>query len=724
MKYLWWLNLATILWLLITLLPLPAVNAKRETRFQRVDRVLSELRQEQPGPITTGTQTAEDLPAVAPRRLSLNAIGTAQFTLALAGAGSLFWLMAGFDFARRRRFLKAVVILGSLVAALGLIGRLLVPQGNLIWWLIPVEYPVGGGPFINRNHFACFCAMLTPFALCLSVTPSLLSQRRSNAISAPKMRLLLQIFFLICLLTLVSGTVLSLSRGGMLSMLLGLSVTASFWLRERPALATGGTTLALLVVLAFLFWPSVAVQDRIETLNDLESASPGRTQMWREAWAQWRDYPLCGGGAESFRALHAQYRLKPGTMAPLYAHSEYAQLLGDHGLMGAALALALLLGYAFCLRQSRRASSKPDGRISTDGEAHLPPPRLPRPLLAGTCGVLVVLACHFTCEFPCRLPLNAFLAAALLAMAMPLSRPPEGRPSKRRGVFIFDASRLALVAVVCWLAWRYPATTLRLGRPLGYHSATLPELAMVVSAIPTYWVPWFELGRRFCQRAQAAAADPSKSPGVLSHELYQTGQSCILQAVEYNPRDYRMAKVGTKMSLASGDMVMARHFFAASVALAPEQLRLWKDWLLTELDLGNDTTAKAVIRLAEKQSQSKVVAALWRTFATAMETRGDLDEAVKALKEALKLAPENFHWWWNLAKLEQEREDLLQERVALRQATKLAPQKYYIWWRLAQVELELGNDVAANRAFSHAVRLRPSLRKRADQLWKEAHQTR
>jgi tetratricopeptide (TPR) repeat protein len=722
MKYLWWLNLATILWLLITLLPLPAVNAKRETRFQRAEHLLTKLRQEQSEP-TLGAATAKDLPAAVPRRLSLNAIGTAHFTLALAGAGSLFWLMAGFDFARRRRFLKAVVILGTLVAALGLIGRLLVPQGNLIWWLIPVEYPVGGGPFINRNHFATFCAMLTPFALCLAVTPSLLSQRRGKAIAAPQKRFLLRLFYLICLLVLVSGTVLSLSRGGMLSMLLGLSVTASFWLRERPALATGGTALALLVVLAFLFWPSEAVQQRIETLNDLESASPGRTQMWREAWAQWRDYPLCGGGAESFRALNAQYRLEPGVLAPLYAHNEYAQLFADHGLMGVGLVLALLLGYAACLRQSRR-DARPDERLSTEGEPHLQPQRLSRPLLAGTCGVLVVLACHFTCEFPCRLPLNAFLAAALLAMGMPLTRAAEESRPKGRNFLIFSASRLALVAVVCWLTWQYPAATLRLGRPLGYPSATLPELGMVVTAIPTYWVPWFELGRRCCQSAQAAAAEPAKHPGVLPRELYQTGQSCILQAVEYNPRDYRMAKVGTEIALDGGDMITARHFFATSVALEPEQLKLWRDWLLAELDLGNDATAKSVILLAEKQSKSKNVAALWQTFATALEKRGDLDEAVTAMKQALKLAPQNVNWWWSLAKLEQECDNPVQERVALRQAAELDSKKYYIWWRLGQVELELGNDAAANRSFSHAVRLRPSLRKSADKLWKDARRGR
>jgi probable O-glycosylation ligase (exosortase A-associated) len=146
------------------------------------------------------------------------------------------------------------------------------------------------------------------------------------------------------------SALMTYSRGAFIG--LGI-VSLALLLRVRAKAA-----LLVLLVLAVLVAPAVIPQrwfekmDTITTYQEDESAM-SRITAWGVSYQLARERPVFGGG---FRTLTAEVwsRFVPGYTRDTDAHSIYFQVLAEHGFLGLAVFLALILSTLATLRRVKR----------------------------------------------------------------------------------------------------------------------------------------------------------------------------------------------------------------------------------------------------------------------------------------------------------------------------------------------------------------------------------
>jgi putative inorganic carbon (hco3(-)) transporter len=149
----------------------------------------------------------------------------------------------------------------------------------------------------------------------------------------------------------------SYSRGGVLALTMMLGI---LWLRSHRKVLYGAVAVVAVVgglsVMPDSFW------DRLHTLNDIsaDSSFEGRVMAWQVAFHYAVDhFPFGAGfyGAQTPSIFHSYF---PGEDIHA-AHSIYFQILGDHGFIGLALYLPiLLLGLRNAGRIRRQVRGNPD----------------------------------------------------------------------------------------------------------------------------------------------------------------------------------------------------------------------------------------------------------------------------------------------------------------------------------------------------------------------------
>lgn len=767
-KALYWIGIAALVFLLITLAPLPVSNlgSKRAELFTNAHTKLEKL----PAVYPADESKALDLDppehdnAKRMGRLSLNYSGTVRFGLLACGAFGMFWLSTALSARQRAIFLQVVTIGAAVVAVIGIIGKFFIPMGRELWWFVPVNAEVGGGPFINRNHFAAFCAMLTPAAFSLALSPSLghrhhshpkrsaqktdqhanksatspARERKQDLLSETKSRsrTIWRTIFIICLVLLVTGTIQSYSRGGMLSMLIGVGIAACFWVRSRPMMGLSSTALALAVIVSFLFWPSQKVQQRIQTLSDLQKAAPARAYMRNEAIRQWQAFPITGGGAEAYRTVGGLFRSHPWNKSPLYVENEYVQLLADGGWVGLGLAATLVVAFILAVYSSyhRLHSRRHSIRAVTRGLAEhgqgfhhprdMPLRAPPKPIFATAAGTCAVLLLHFACDFPCRIPLNAFVAAALLGMAMPL--PIRSKPTRAASWRLQFPALLILAAVFLFLGRN---GRLYLDNPKRLRHANAPTLVRAIRAAPSYWVPWSQLAgytARVAYKASGADPEPADaSPNVEVVEgtdawgVYKFSVQAQETAAKLNPQDYRLwlNLAETQMNLPNVDIDDIRASFEKAVGAAPSRRHVWHKWLQFELHEGGFDAVWNVLEHAATKAPTGVAVKLWRAQLKKQRKSGNLRNAYLCASRITELQPRTALNWRMRASLAEELELYEDAIESLNKTVEIQPNHWQSWMKLGKLELKRERDQRANRAFTQAIHIRPSLREKVDELW-------
>ena len=481
-----------LLLVLLSALPLPPA----------LDWLAGPLRHEQNQTVVTAFERAAQAGVPVPLNepwfsITRNRAGTLRYFLLLAAAFGAMAATASLLAGRRIAFLHILAVLGTAVGIAGWISQWKIPQGDTIWWFIPIPHaPTSSvGCFLNRNHFGGFIAMLCPVTLALA----------HDAAVRKKWFVLLYTLTLTGIMAAIVA--LSLSRGAMLALGAGL-VALSGIIAFRHSVAWGGIFLAVLLAGGMVIaGQSTVVRDRLAGIHHPASLDSVQSRLaeWRESLRVWHHYPLFGAGMNALRMVYPQYRQTSVSARLIHAENEYVQMLVEGGVVGVGLALALLAVARSRLRES--------------------PGAIPDVIKIAVAGALTVTGIHCFVDFPAHLPLYAMVLGSLAGLALPANPDPGTR--KGRAVLLLPA--LIGMAGATVILMTHPAILKDRDDPETFFSAKYRELNQALIWAPTSsaWLYW---GRALYKEGATRGEVGLCSEGV----------TCMTRACELDPQNYRL----------------------------------------------------------------------------------------------------------------------------------------------------------------------------------------
>jgi tetratricopeptide (TPR) repeat protein len=428
-RFVWsWAYLPIVLFLLLAVLQVVALP----------DRVVATL---SPQTLKTKSNLLSDLPNAPSLLHSLTLTFYAQATRLdlrkLLAVATVFVVVV--NVYRRswqiKRLLLTISIIGFAVALLAL--RQTAFGGRMIYGIVPAAH-LNSGPFLNHSHFGQFMnlsigAML---ALLLVRVGEITEGCESFGESYQLLRYakLNGVYLLGVAIVLSAATIFfSLTRGGVVSMLIAAAATAGLyaWRRGRGSAGSVLFVLATLVLLVALYAGFGMVFERLATLRGVAEHNGARMQVLHDLAQVWRRFPLWGTGLGTHRYIFPTVDRSTVYSLATYAENEYAQLMEEAGAVGLALCLAfvaIVAGSFFrCIWHPRRP-------------IHYAAYGLGYGLLA----ILIHSASDFGQHDPANACLTATFAALLIVLARharPLTAQSKSRPAPVRR---FAAGRVAI----------------------------------------------------------------------------------------------------------------------------------------------------------------------------------------------------------------------------------------------------------------------------------------
>jgi O-antigen ligase len=209
-----------------------------------------------------------------------------------------------------------------------------------------VAGPDFSGPFINRNHYATYASLAALAAITLglpaprpgSVDESF-AQRLRRRIGAVSGR---NGFWIAAAIILIAGVMLSGSRGGWLSLTLGLMTAVAMYTRGASRLGYVLATALILAVTVFTLPGGEKLIDR--TAMQLEQeGDEGRLMLLSIGLQAMSARPLLGWGMGSFPSTY--YVFQPAARLEYFpeAHNTYLELILDLGVPAASLLFVAVL---------------------------------------------------------------------------------------------------------------------------------------------------------------------------------------------------------------------------------------------------------------------------------------------------------------------------------------------------------------------------------------------
>ncbi|MFQ5902736.1 MAG: O-antigen ligase family protein [Candidatus Binatia bacterium] len=314
------------------------------------------------------------------------------------------------------RLLKTIIVMGFLLSVFAIVQEL--SGTDKIYWFRELTH--GGspfGPYINRNHFAGYISMVILLALgFLLGLRSKGGRQRPSGVGHPPLGPELRtdrdsptghLLLIFALAIMIAALFLSLSRGGIVSFLLGILFLLNFSLfgrksRKRPYVLVGSVVLSAFLILVHL--GIAPVIERLSTISRLEqeASATARTAVWRDTVVAAKDFPLLGTGLGTFQYIFPQYRRHSSDIRLYfdYAHNDYLQLLLETGLVGFIL---LLGGLTLFLWKS----------LSRWKQRHDP---FVKGVTMGGLAAIVSILFHSLVDFNLHIPANALLFSMIIGV--------------------------------------------------------------------------------------------------------------------------------------------------------------------------------------------------------------------------------------------------------------------------------------------------------------------
>lgn len=283
--------------------------------------------------------------------------------------------------------LTAMTVNGCLISFFGIIQSLTSDSGFIYW---SIELVNGGspfGPYVNRNNGAGF------LLICMACSIGLMVILMGNKVErGPRQIVSKEIPFwrqftfhlalflseldakksasIVATILIGIGIIATLSRGGVLALLVALIVTLFFYgMARRPSFS--GFIFIPMVALTFGIAGWVGFSDLLLQRFDnvfLEADRNDRLAHWQETWPAVSDMGLLGSGLGSYEHVHRLYRTTHETTIFTFAESQYFQTLVEMGWLGLALLVVCwALVYYYSVFSLWRGRSPTTIAVSTMG---------------------------------------------------------------------------------------------------------------------------------------------------------------------------------------------------------------------------------------------------------------------------------------------------------------------------------------------------------------------
>ncbi|MEW6144392.1 MAG: O-antigen ligase family protein [Thermodesulfobacteriota bacterium] len=214
-----------------------------------------------------------------------------------------------------------------------------------------------------------------------------------------------QALFLFLLGLAFLAVLFSRSRMGIFSVLVSLVFFTSLSSRSLRSGKGLGRMVYTVVGVAVFFGLFIGIYPVAERFLHVGENLPSRTELWKDAAAIVRDFPLFGSGLGTFGYAYPLYKLAVGKpIVYLHAHNDYLELLIETGVLGFASIMAAL---AVFLHSSLRALAS----LGRDEDYF----RLF--VLAGALTGIFSMLVHSLVDFGLQIPSNGLYFAFLVGLS-------------------------------------------------------------------------------------------------------------------------------------------------------------------------------------------------------------------------------------------------------------------------------------------------------------------
>ncbi|MFH1981112.1 MAG: O-antigen ligase family protein [Pseudomonadota bacterium] len=329
--------------------------------------------------------------------------------------GLFFWGMVN-SLNSRQRIDSAILVLVGIGCFEAVYGLIKPSTGlNYVWWWQNDYYGMWvTGTYINHNIFAGLMEMLLQLALGTAIGISFFTKKKKVTFGRQSLRGRFlgiiqkgedanrRVLFFFAAVVISISLIFSGSRAGMAAAAVGLLAMGMLLLCRRGYRRKGGIILILFLIVGG--WAlKIGVEAPLKRFDSAEADWQVRARYTRDTITMWQDYRLTGAGGGSFHHVFNKYQSVEDRKGWIrYAHNDWAQLLSEYGIVGAAIGIGGLLYFliSYIRMWMRRRDS---GAIGIG---------------AGCLSGLVAIGAHSYFDFNLHYPANFLVMTSLLAIGL------------------------------------------------------------------------------------------------------------------------------------------------------------------------------------------------------------------------------------------------------------------------------------------------------------------
>lgn len=344
------------------------------------------------------------------RTISIYPGATGEELLKLLAYAAIFFVIINHYRTKEQvlTILRTIVLMACFLVVFAVVQKL--TWNGRLFWFYPIDPALLSrvsriwGPYVNANHFAGYMEMAMPLSVGmllyrLSSIPQFdhAPAHRKIASLAGSRRFPQVAAWATVAMVLSAAVFMTLSRGGILGLGCAVLFLTAMARTRRSLKKKIGLIAAFgaVIFLAVLFAGWERISDRFDDLADDDKVQ--RIDVWKDAGAVVRDFPVFGTGFGTFNSIYPRYQSKYSTVLFEHAENDYIESATDLGVPGALIIVSVVTAYLSILIPAWR--SRRDSFVNCIG--------------IGGLGSCVAVLAHSCTDFNMRIPANALLMTVI-----------------------------------------------------------------------------------------------------------------------------------------------------------------------------------------------------------------------------------------------------------------------------------------------------------------------